>query len=107
MKYLAVSVLIAAAAWTQAQDRLIVRLQDNANAYSVANAHNVTYVDRTLDGPFAYYQTKVGSVKATVVADLLTDPRVIWVEDDQTLESPENQSGGKGSTVSVVNDRNT
>lgn len=102
------AVISAAATFTaSAQDKLIVHLTDTANAYSVASANGVQVLDRTVGAPFAYFQTAPGSVKATVVAQLEADPRVIWVEDDAEVESPENQSGGKGSTVSVVNDRTT
>jgi len=89
------------------QDRLIVLLQENANAYSVASTHQLKVLDRTAGAPFAYYETRVGANKQTVVAAMQADARVVWVEDDAKLESPENQSGGKGSTVGVINDRST
>lgn len=102
---------IAAAAFAgclaAAQDFLIVRVTDPALAYPIAGAHNLTVVDRTVGAPFVYYRTAVGSIKANVVAELQGDNRVVWVEDDDRLESAENQSGGKGSTVAVVNDRTT
>lgn len=107
VRFLFAAGLSAVGCHSMAQDRLIVRLQDAVNAYSVAASHHVQVLDRTLDGPFAYYLTPIGSVKATVVAQLRADSRVVWVEDDAALDSPENQSGGKGSTVAVVNDRNT
>lgn len=90
-----------------AQDKLIVRVKDPAFAYPVAGTHGLTVLDRTVGAPFVYYRTPVGSVKATVVASLMADTRVMWVEDDDTVESAENQSGGKGSTVAAVNDRTT
>lgn len=105
MKLVLVFVLSILTLFAQAQDRLITLLQPTANAYSVATTHQLKVVDRI--APFAYYETAVGANKVAVMAAMRADNRVVWVEDDDVLESPENQSGGKGSTVGVINDRST
>ncbi|MEQ1822571.1 MAG: S8 family serine peptidase [Fimbriimonadaceae bacterium] len=90
-----------------AQDYFIVNLANPAQTYTVAASHNLTVVDRTIGAPFAYFRSPVGSNHDVVLNALKADTRVVWAEDDSSIESPENQSGGKGSTVAVVNDRNT
>ncbi len=91
----------------QAQDYFIVNLTDAAHTYPVAASHNLAVVDRTIGAPFAYYRSPIGSNHEVIQAALRADSRIVWAEDDAQVESPENQSGGKGSTVAVVNDRTT
>lgn len=99
--------LCCLAGFSRAQDFFIVNLTDAAHTYPVAASYNLTVVDRTIGAPFAYYRSPIGSNHDAIIIALRADARVIWAEDDSQVESPENQSGGKGSTVAVVNDRDT
>jgi subtilisin family serine protease len=91
--------------------QLIVRLQPGANPYLLAKKYRLKLVDRTPAGPFALFQLQ-GDARfngnATRLAQirlrLAAEPRVMWVEDDAQIDTPEG-SGRKGSVLPVVGDR--
>ncbi|CAN5557916.1 hypothetical protein BH11ARM2_BH11ARM2_24800 [soil metagenome] len=100
----------AVAASASAQVRLIARLAPGADPVAVATAHKIDFLDRTTDGPFALFSATDGADGERAQAEMGTDTRVIWVEDDDVVASPEGAGDPptvtkKGSVLPVVGDR--
>ena len=50
--------------------------------------YGLRYLDETVGGPFVLFAVEESRADA-VQAAMMTDPRVVWVEDDAPLDSPE------------------
>lgn len=86
----------------QAEVLFVSRIDSAADPAAIAAAAGVAYRDRTPGGPFALFGAADGDVAAQT--RLTGTAGVVWVEDNVTASTPENQSG-KGSTVSAVGGR--
>lgn len=96
-------VLLALASAALAQERLICRLSDPNLAANVASSYGLQLLDETAPAPFALYECPPGTTADFFQTAMLGDPRVVWAEDDGTLEPPEKQSS-KGSVGNVIAD---
>ncbi len=87
---LSILLLLAAAGSANAQN-LICRLAPGVTAQSLAVKYGINLIDFTPGAPFAIFE---GSSDA-VSNELQNDPGVVWLEDDEAVGSPEDQSKGK------------
>ncbi len=87
---------------------LIVNLSNGTTIQEIATAYEVDYVDHTAGGPFVLYSVDEAR-KALVEAAMSTDARIVWVEDDMALDSPEDERpedirAGAGGTIPAIFD---
>lgn len=88
-----------------AQGLLISRLRPGANPTAIAQQYGITYKDWAPNAPFYLYFVPPPLNVHTVQAAMMTNPDVVWAEDDARVTMPESVGGGKGGTVAVINDR--
>jgi hypothetical protein len=67
---------------------LIVNLADPGNYKNIAFEYQVGFVDRAFNGPFVLYSVDEAR-KELVETAMEADARIVWVEDDFSLGSPE------------------
>jgi hypothetical protein len=104
-KAIALLCLTALASIGFSQTRLICRMASPSIPWMRVTAakYGLTFMDVSYSAPFALYQTTKGQNVAAVQKAMLTDPQVMWVEDDDKVVIPETQ---KGSTIAAIVDRN-
>ncbi|RYG42909.1 hypothetical protein EON79_18005, partial [bacterium] len=110
MRKILVLLAAAVAASASAEVRLIVQLAPGADPRTVASVHRLGYLDRTDDGPFALLRAKDEADAHRAQEEMLTDPQVVWAEDDDEIVAPEGKGQRpaptkKGSIMPVVGDR--
>ncbi len=83
---------------------LICELQPGTDPQQIAKDFQITLRDNTEPAPFYLYEVPQGRDPHEVQLLMRQDPRVVWVEDDQSLEMPEHSGAGRGSTIGVIGD---
>ena len=81
---------------------IICRLAPNANPAIIAATYNIELVDVTAGAPFAYFSAADENEADIIEALMLSNPSIVWAEDDEGLSAPETE---KGSTLPAVGDR--
>ncbi|MFY9233438.1 MAG: S8 family serine peptidase [Fimbriimonadaceae bacterium] len=84
--------------------RFICRLASGVSPSSIAARYRIVLLDTTSDAPFALFLVKRPGNQDALQAQMRADPDVVWVEDDQSISTPEGQAG-KGGTVAAVGGR--
>jgi len=80
--------------------RLIVRLKPGVSPILLAAKYGLAYRDGAW--PFALLQGDTPIETEDAQALLNQDPGVVWAEDDDQSESPENTGGGRGGTIPTI-----
>ena len=84
---------VLASGLASAQTNLICRLAPGTDPAVLAKKYGIALLDSTPNAPFALFD---GSNDASS-SQLQSDSSVVWVEDDESIGSPEDQSKGKPS----------
>ncbi len=80
--------------------RIIARLMPGITPRAIATRYGITYKDHMM--PFALFEAQ-SEDKVDQVQELMAlDPDIVWAEDDDEAESPENSGGGRGGTIPAV-----
>jgi hypothetical protein len=103
LKLVAALLVAGAAGFAQAQSRLIAELAPGANPSSLGAKYHVTLLDRSVASPFVLYGTTSGQDAGAIQLQMQSDPGFLWVEDDDTVVTPETTS--KGGTIGAIVDR--
>ncbi len=83
---------------------VICQVTDPSVISSIVTDYTVILgVDIAGQSPFVRFEVSPGDVDVLEVA-LSSDPRIVWVEDEDSYDAPENQSG-HGSSVAAIYDR--
>lgn len=89
---------------------LIVNLQPGVSIKEIAASYQIDYVDHTAGGPFVLFSVDE-TRKEQVELAMAGDPRIVWVEDDADLGSPEGFDqrpedirAGVGGTIPAIFD---
>ncbi len=92
----------ALASLASADVHVICRLAPGTPANLVGASYGLALLDTTAGAPFALFSATDQTASTAARNAMLTDPRVLWSEDDNPITSPEGQ---KGSTLPAVGDR--
>ena len=83
---------------------LIIQMAPGVSAQGIATSYGITLVDVTNNAPFAFYfvndEASDGIEKA-----MKTDPRIVWFDLDEDVQSPEVPVESKGTVIPAVADR--
>jgi subtilisin family serine protease len=95
---------LSAVASAEAFPQLIARVAPGTSGSGLAARYDVTFRDFAPGRQFLLFELTPGQAPDTVKAAMMTDPKVIWVEDNAEMGST-GPGGSKGSTQPVLGPR--